>query len=294
MKRGVVLQARVGSSRFPGKVLSTLYDKSCLEWVLQKAGKMEVEEKILTTSVLEEDTPVARMGVQEGWQVIRGSHQDVLSRYAQAVREYALDWLVRITADCPLLDPQLAQTALKRAMEEDADYLALSGVIDGFDVEVIKAEWILKADQKAKLPSEREHVSPYIRKSKRAKKVFLKLHEEDLSHIHLSLDYPEDLVVIERVIKALGGREDFTYWDVVKLIKENPEVIKREKEIIPNEGYFKSLEEDKEFIRGLKGKPIKLKESLKHFEKTKKLIPNCSQTFSKSYLQFSVGASPLF
>lgn len=293
MKIGLVLQARNGSTRFPRKMLAELAGKKAIEWVFERLADLKVDQKVLVTSELEEDTPLAEIAFLHGWEVIRGSPTDVLSRYAKAVDTFSLDIVIRITGDCPLIDPYLIQKALEKAIEKDTDYLVLSGIIDGFDVEVIKGEWVLKAHKKAKLPSEREHVSPYIRKSKKAKKLFYRLHEEDLSHIHLSLDYPEDLIVIERIIKALG-REDFSYWDVVKLIKEKPELLKREREIPVNEGYLKSLKEDREFIKNLKGKKIKLDENLRHFEKTKKLIPNCSQTFSKSYLQFSVGASPLF
>ncbi len=293
MKTGLVVQARNGSTRFPKKMVAILAGKRAIEWVLTRLNKLEVDCKVLVTSLLEEDTELINIAKSFGWYAIKGHPTDVLSRYAKAVEEFSLDFVIRITGDCPLSDPKVIEKAYKKALEEDVDYLVLTGIIDGFDVEVIKGGWILEANKKAKLPSEREHVSPYIRKSKRAKKLFYRPYEEDLSHIHLSLDYPEDLVVIERIIKALG-REDFTYEDVVRLIKEKPELLKREKEIIPNEGYIKSLQEDKEFIRSLKGKPLKLVESLKHFEKTKELIPNCSQTFSKSYLQFSVGASPLF
>ena len=101
------------------------------------------------------------------------------------------------------------------------------------------------------------------------------------------------MLVIERIIKTLQ-KEDFTYQDVVNLIKTQPEILKREKQVMPNEGYQKSLQKDREFIRSLKGKPLNLEKSIQHFEKTKKLIPNYSQTLGKSYLRFSVGAIPLF
>lgn len=294
MKVGLVVQARNGSTRFPKKMLSQIAGKRAIEWVLSRAGKVKTDIKVLATSHLEEDTPLCQVAQAFGWEVLRGDPTDVLSRYAKVVEDYELSAVIRITGDCPLIDPQLVELALGKFMEERADYLSLVGVIDGFDVEVISGKAILLAEKRAKLPSEREHVSPYIRKSKKTKKAFFRPFEEDLSHIHLSLDYSEDREVIERVIRALDYREDFGYQAVVALIKERPELLKREKHIVVNEGYLKSLEEDKTFIKSLKGKPLKLEESLRHFERTKRLIPNCSQTFSKSYLQFSVGASPLF
>ncbi|RME10801.1 MAG: aminotransferase class III-fold pyridoxal phosphate-dependent enzyme, partial [Aquificota bacterium] len=293
MRVGLVIQARNGSSRYPRKSIQLLYERLVLDWVLSRAGRAKVDVRVLVTSWLEQDDIIERIGVCKGWEVIRGHPIDVLSRYAQATANFELDTVIRVTADCPLIDHNLIDMAVELYKDEDLDYFAYNAIVNGFDVEVIKGEWILRADQKAKLPSEREHVSPYIRKSKRAKRLFYRLHEEDLSHIHLSLDYPEDLIVIERIITALQ-REDFVYWDVVRLIKERPELLEREKEIPVNEGYLRSLREDREFIKSLKGRRLKLEESLRHFERTKRLVPNCSQTFSKSYLQFSVGAVPLF
>jgi glutamate-1-semialdehyde 2,1-aminomutase/spore coat polysaccharide biosynthesis protein SpsF len=293
MRVGIVVQARNGSTRFPKKMTSKLLEKTVLEWVLLRAGRAMVDEKILATSILPEDDIIEQTAKSLDWKVLRGSPTDVLSRYAEVVKKFHLDRVVRITGDCPLIDHRLIELSLEKMTKEDADYITLVGIIDGFDVEVIKGDWILIADKLAKLPSEREHVSAYIKKSRKAKKVFLRYHEEDLSHIHLSVDYPEDLEVIERILKELMS-EDFTYQDVVRLIKEKPHLLERRSQVVPNEGYYKSLCEDREFIKELKGKPLKLEESLKHFEKTKRLIPNCSQTFSKSYLQFSVGASPLF
>lgn len=290
---GIVLQARNGSTRFPKKMVSPILGKNLIEWLFIRLDSIRIDKKILATTNLEEDDILAQLAKAYSWEVLRGHPTDVLSRYAHAVELFSLDWVIRITGDCPLVDPRLVERAVEKAMEVGADYLTLTGIIDGFDVEVIKGSWIRLAHIKAKLPSEREHVSSYIRKSKKARKVFYRPFEEDLSHIHLSVDYLEDLLVIERVLKELG-REDFTYEDVVRLIKEKPQILQRKQAVLPNEGYMKSLEEDKNFIRGLKGKALKLEESLKHFERTKKLIPNCSQTFSKSYLQFSVGASPLF
>lgn len=230
----LVIQARNGSTRFPRKVSSKLLDRPAIEWVLCRAKKSGSDEFILATSTLPEDDILEKIAKSQGYRVVRGDSRDVLSRYSIVAKNIKDDLIVRVTGDCPLIDPNLINTAVTKAIEEDSDYLVLSGIIDSFDVEVIKANWILIADQKAKLPSEREHVTPYIIKSKRAKKVFLKLHEEDLSHIHLSLDYPEDLVVIERILEALGGREDFSYWDVVRLLKENPDILKRQKKVVPS------------------------------------------------------------
>jgi glutamate-1-semialdehyde 2,1-aminomutase/spore coat polysaccharide biosynthesis protein SpsF len=274
-------------------MLHSLLGRPALEWVLERCEKIVVDQRILATSEEKEDDPLAEIAQRRGWQVVRGSVEDVLGRFAKAVRAYRLDAVVRITGDCLLTDPQLVQHALAQFDVQKADYLILTKVIDGFDVEVMSGRAILKADSEAKLPSEREHVGPYLRRSKRFKTVLLPYGEEDLSHIHLSLDYKEDAEVLESILKQLEGG-DFAYADVARLLKENPELIEKTKHIIPNEGYRRSLEGDKGAIQAMKGKPLRFEKSLSQFEKVMKLIPNGSQTFSKSHLQFSVGAAPLF
>lgn len=293
MPRAVVVQARNGSSRYPRKMLHPLLGRPAIEWVLERCEKIAIDQRILATSEAKEDDPLAEIAQRRGWQVVRGSVEDVLSRFAKAVRAYRLDAVVRITGDCLLTDPRLVQHALAQFDALKPDYLILTKIIDGFDVEVMSGKAILKADSEAKLPSEREHVGPYLRRSKRFNTVFLPYEEEDLSHIHLSLDYKEDADVLESILKQLEGR-DFTYADVAGLVKANPSFIEKTKHIIPNEGYRRSLEGDKTGIQAMRGKPLRFEKSLSQFDKVMRIIPGGSQTFSKSSLQFSVGAAPLF
>ncbi|MBI3803041.1 MAG: aminotransferase class III-fold pyridoxal phosphate-dependent enzyme [Nitrospirae bacterium] len=299
MPRAVVVQARNGSSRYPRKMLHPLLGRPALEWVFDRCEKIAennthitIDQRILATTEEKEDDPLAEIAQRRGWQVIRGSVEDVLGRFAKAVRAYRLDTVVRITGDCLLTDPRLIEHALTQFDLLKPDYLLLTKIIDGFDIEVMTGKAILKADSEAKVPSEREHVGPYLRRSKQFNTVLLPYGEEDLSHIHLSLDYREDAEVLESIIKQLGS--DFTYTDVAKLIKAHPQLIEKTKHIIPNEGYRRSLEGDKAAILGMKGKPLRLEKSLSQFEKVMQIIPTGSQTFSKSHLQFSVGAAPLF
>ncbi|MDC4226423.1 MAG: glycosyltransferase family protein [Candidatus Manganitrophus sp.] len=228
MPRAVVVQARNGSSRYPRKMLHPLLGRPAIEWVLERCEKIAIDQRILATSEAKEDDPLAEIAQRRGWQVVRGSVEDVLSRFAKAVRAYRLDAVVRITGDCLLTDPRIVQHALTQFDALKPDYLILTKIIDGFDVEVMSGKAILKADSEAKLPSEREHVGPYLRRSKRFNTVFLPYGEEDLSHIHLSLDYKEDADVLESILKQLEGR-DFTYADVADLVKANPSIGRKDK-----------------------------------------------------------------
>src|SRR5208337_3265754 len=143
---------------------------------------------------------------------------------------------------------------------------------DGFDVEIIRGSAILDADKNAKMPSEREHVGPFIRNSGKFRIVSLPYGAEDLSHIHLSLDYREDADSIGVILGRLGSR-DFTYEDIANLVKGDPRVVEKTKHIVPNEGYRKSVEDDRAFLMGLKGKPLKLVNNNELFKKVMDIIP---------------------
>ncbi|HZX48156.1 MAG TPA: aminotransferase class III-fold pyridoxal phosphate-dependent enzyme [Nitrospirota bacterium] len=293
MKTGVVVQARNSSTRYPGKMLHNFHGKSALEWVLDRCAGIETDYKLLATSADKDDDILADIAKDKDWRVVRGSVEDVLGRFAKAVKDFELDAVIRITGDCLLTDYRLVNHALSRFRKLRCDYLVLTDIIDGFDVEVISSTAIISADKGAKLPSEREHVTPFIKKSKCFKAVSLPYGEENLSHIHLSLDYKDDAEVIGRILRKFENT-DFSYEDVASLLKTEPQITEITGHITPNTGYQKSLNVDREFIRRLKGRPLRLKSNMKLFNRVKSVIPNCSQTFSKSYLQFSAGASPLF
>ena len=293
MKSGVIVQARNSSTRYPRKMLHDFNGKTTIEWVLERCEKVDVDSKILATSIDKDDDVLVDLARKKGWHVVRGSLDDVLERFAQAVREYNLDVVIRITGDCVLTDYRLSNYGLAKFKELKADYLMLTRIIDGFDVEVISGRAILDADENAKMPSEREHVGPFIRKCGKFKVATLPYGSEDLSHIHLSLDYIEDADTIGTIMERFGERE-FTYEAVAMLLKGDIVMLDKTKHVVPNEGYRKSVEEDRDFLTRLKGKPLKLVNNNELFKKVMDIIPNGSQTFSKSYLQFSVGASPLF
>lgn len=284
MKSAVIAQARNSSTRYPKKMLHNFLDKPAIEWVIDRCHKINTDYKILATSENPEDDILVEIALKKGWNVVRGSVDDVLSRFAKAIRDFNIDIVVRITCDCILIDYRLANFALTKFYEIGADYLVLTNIIDGFDVEVIKATAIIEADTRAKLPSEREHVTPYIRKTEKFKKIYLPYTNENLSHIHLSLDYKEDAEVIGYILEYFNNK-NFTYKDVVKLIKEKPQIIEKTKHIKPNEGYLKSLEKDYS---------ERYKLSMQMHEKAIKLIPLGSQTFSKSKTQYPYGVSPYF
>lgn len=293
MITGIVVQARNSSTRYPKKMTSTLAGRRAIEWVLDRCSVADTDVKILATSTDPSDDMLAEVAKKMSWMVVRGDLQNVLNRYVKAVEEFGLDVVVRITGDCILIDPRLIDMALKRFIEEGADYLVVTGIIDGFDVQVISSGAIIEAARHARLPSEKEHVTPYIKDSGKFRKVYLAYGGEDLSDIHLSLDYPEDAEVIGNILKELGS-ENFKYEDVVRLIKKKPGIIEKTRHIAVNYGMEVSRLEDRKFIESLKAKPLNVEKSVAFLDRALRVIPGASQTFSKSHIRFSVEVSPLF
>jgi len=293
MKRAVIVQARNGSSRYPQKMLHNFHGKTAIEWVLSRCDGIDCEYKILATTENEEDTVLVEAAEKQGWFVVRGGVHNVLGRYASAVRTYELDTVVRITGDCIFTDPALVDQVLGWYAESGVDYFTLSHVIDGFDVEVLSGRALIAADGQAKLPSEREHVTPWIKKHRDYKKLTIPYTEDDFSKIHLSLDYKEDAQVIDQILGRLN-RSDFRYEDVLALIQAAPDLIQNETTTRVGEGNEVSADQDKRWIESRLASPLKLDESLKHHREVLRVIPGGSQTFSKSALQFSQGAAPLY
>ncbi len=291
MPRAVVVQAGDGSSRYPRKMLHPLLGRPAIEWVLERCEKIPIDQRILATPEDQEADPLAEIAQRRGWKVVRGG-VDVLGRFAKAVRSHRLDAVIRIAGDCLLTDPHLVRHALAQFDALKPDYLVLTKIINGFDVEVMTGRAILRADSEAKLPSERERIGTYFRRSKRFNTLFFPYGEEDFSHIRLSLGDKEDAEVVESIMTQLGS--DFTHADVARLIKAHPELIEKTKPLSPDEGDRRLLEKDKAVIKAMKGKSLRFEKSLSQFDKVMRMIPNGSQTLSKSSHQFSVGAAPLF
>ncbi|MDP2928871.1 MAG: glycosyltransferase family protein, partial [Candidatus Omnitrophota bacterium] len=192
LKTAVIIQARLGSTRLPGKVLYKVMGKTILEYVIERAGKARsIEETIVATTTSSEDSQIADLADKSGARVYRGSEQDVLDRYYQAAKLFGIKHIVRITADCPLIDPEIVDKVVGHYFDTKSDYC--SNVIaetfpDGQDVEVFGFDTLSDAWKNAKLLSEREHVTPYIRKSSGKFKLASFRNSVDLSGKRWTLD----------------------------------------------------------------------------------------------------------
>lgn len=252
LKTVLITQARTGSSRLPGKILKKVNGKELLRIHLERLKKChEVDQIVVATTVEPEDKNIADLAEAMRLKYFRGSEHDVLDRFYQAIRSHEIDpeWVVRVTSDCPLLDPALVDAVINYAQKSDVDYVnnkILDTFPDGQDVEVFKFSALERTWKEAKKKSEREHVTSYIRTNSNLNgstsfKVLGFPGEKDYSNIRITVDEPEDLVLITRLLEALGPDQDWlTYTNYV--IDNDLSTINNH--IIKNEGYLKSLKED--------------------------------------------------
>ncbi len=229
MKTGIIIQARMGSTRLPGKVLADLEGKSVLARVIERCKRVEyVDTVMVATTTLPADNKTTEEALSSGADsVFRGEAEHVLDRYYQAAKEAKLDTIVRITADCPLLDPQHSSFVVGSFLGlQDADYVSNvhpPTMPDGLDTEVFSFGALEKAWHKASLAYEWEHVTPYIWNPKNNFKVFNLQAQEDLSCHRWTLDYKADLIFCRQVYSKLGP--DFTSADVLSLVRSNPKLL---------------------------------------------------------------------
>lgn len=250
MNIAAVIQARLGSTRLPGKVLLDLEGKRVLERVIErvKSGNL-IDDVIVATTIKKEDLKIVKLCADIGISVYCGSEDDVLDRYYQAARLFKIEHIVRITSDCPLIDPDIIDEVINLHLGEKADYTSNTlkeTYPDGEDVEVITFEALRKAWRDSSLASEREHVTPYIRKNPDKFKLANLECSEKLYQKRWTLDNPEDYEFIKIVYKNLYNRNPiFGMGEILEFLNERPEIEKINKMIKRNEGYLKSLKEDK-------------------------------------------------
>ncbi|WP_216746067.1 cytidylyltransferase domain-containing protein [Paucihalobacter ruber] len=250
IKTVLITQARSGSTRLPGKVLKEVNGQSLLEIHLERLKKCtKVSKIIVATTVEAADEIIYNNAILRGFAASRGSENDVLDRFYQAVKHENADWIVRVTSDCPLLDPGLVDEIISYAHANNYDYIA-NGLIehypDGQDVEVFKFSALETAWKNAKLNSEREHVTPYIRNNANGKgtdtfKIVNYPCEKDYSNIRMTVDEQADFDLITHLIQKLGT--DKTWLDYTNYMIKN-DLTKMNKQIIRNEGFLKSLKND--------------------------------------------------
>lgn len=246
MKFLAAIQARFGSSRLPGKILMDLAGKPVLQRVMERVSKSKyVDEVMVLTSISKQDINTALLVSSLGYRVFTGSEDDVLDRYYQAARLLAPEYIIRITADCPVFDVQILDLAIEQ-LKPESDYLAdLNDTLaNGLDLEIVRFSALKKAWEKANLASEREHVTMYIKNN--MDQFVLQDFPcpiPGIGHHRWTLDEQADYELLSKIYSHFEDT-DFYTQDILAFLSDHPDVSRLNAHITRNEGLAKSLKND--------------------------------------------------
>lgn len=245
-----IIQARMGSSRLPSKVLLRLEGVPVLEHVITRVSKSKkIDEIIVATTINKEDLSIVEMCASLGCRVFVGHANDVLDRYYQAARLLLPQNIIRITSDCPMIDPTIIDTVMAEHHKNSNDYTSntiLETFPDGLDVEVFSYKGLEIAWNEARLSSEREHVTPFIKKNPSRFKIQNVTNDIDLSGMRWTIDEPKDYKFLKEIFARVYQKDQiFHLQDVLRVLAANPQLSSINNDILRNEGYLKSLQNDK-------------------------------------------------
>ena len=235
-----IIQARLGSVRFPRKVLSEFRGNPILDVMLERVSQSKnIDAIVLAIPNTSENDELEKFALSRGLKVVRGSETDVLSRYAKAARKSRADIVVRLTGDCPLINWTVIDECVEKVIQQETPFCANSSSFqDGLDVEAFNVELLFEADEKATDSFDREHVTPFIRKTIGANIHLIEPDYEPVD-VRITLDEPEDLTVICNVLESFPDYR-FSARDINTLAKEAPEIFLANKHLMRNEGSLMS------------------------------------------------------
>ena len=221
-----IIQARMGSRRLPGKVLMDLGGATVLSRVIHRLERsQQIAKIVVATTSLPEDEVIVSECERLRVTCFRGSENDVLDRYYQAVRSHSADAVVRITSDCPLIDPELVDETIRVFENEHADYasnVSPRTYPRGLDAEVMTSSALERAWREARELHEREHVTPYLYEHPKTFRLASVSGDVDHSHYRWTLDTPGDLELLRAVYFRFHNRDDFHWQDVIALMEREP------------------------------------------------------------------------
>lgn len=232
-KATVIIQARTGSTRFPGKVLKKIVGKPSLIHIIERVRRMKTVDKIvIATTTLPKDDSIVKTVEEYDKNIIvyKGSSDDVLDRYYQAARQAKADAIVRITSDNPLVDPEISDLVVKKFFKKNCDYccnnLPCRTYPIGLDTEVFTFKSLEKAWKETSQPYDREHVTPYIKENPEIFRIATVQNEDNLSEYRWTMDHPEDYDFINTIYEKLyNKKKEFNMKDVIDLLEKEPEIL---------------------------------------------------------------------
>jgi spore coat polysaccharide biosynthesis protein SpsF len=223
-----IIQARMGSTRLPGKVLLDLAGETVLARVVNHVRRSHlIAETLVATTNHSADDPIVEECRMFGVAISRGDENDVLDRYFQAAQALSAEAVVRITSDCPLIDPEITDKTIAAFLASRPDYA--SNVLErtyprGLDTEVFSMDALGRAWSEAREPYEREHVTPYIHEHPEKFKLLSVTGDEDHSDHRWTVDTPEDLEFVRAVYARVGNKTEFSWRDVLSVLDRHPEL----------------------------------------------------------------------
>jgi spore coat polysaccharide biosynthesis protein SpsF len=247
LKTIALIQARMSSSRLPHKVLADIAGQPMLLQVIRRGQTASsLEQVAVVTSTDAADDAIDRLCNAHAIPCFRGSLADVLDRYYQAASHFQAEAVVRLTADCPLLDGKIIDKVVRTFFQGAFDYVSNTlecTYPDGLDVEIFRFAALERAWKEARLKSEREHVTAYMYKHPELFRLGSVTQAEDLSALRWTVDTSEDLAFV-RAVYSLFADADFGMHDILNVLPDHPEITKINFGQQRNAGYIRSLQED--------------------------------------------------
>jgi spore coat polysaccharide biosynthesis protein SpsF len=229
MKTVAIVQARMGSTRLPGKVLQDLAGEPMLARVVNRTYRAKtLQEVVIATTTNTVDDVIVKLCEARGWSWFRGSEEDVLDRYYRAAKKYQADFIVRITSDCPLIDPEVIDQVVQEFLERqpEVDYASNTWprrtFPRGLDTEVMRMDVLERAWREDRNPAWREHVTPYIYRNPDRFRIHNVVSPVDYSAMRWTVDTQEDLAFVRQIYDYFG-HDRFSWREVLKVLEEHPE-----------------------------------------------------------------------
>lgn len=289
-----VIQARMGSSRLPGKSLKDLAGQPLLARVLSQTNAAKTLNKVvIATSTDLEDDAIVDFAEKHNYDLVRGPRDDVLTRYQIAAEASNADIVVRITGDCPLHSPDTIDEVVHAFLNSGVDYACNTNPYtrpDGQDVEVFTKQLLDKAAANAVLPLDREHVTPWIKRLLDVSILNFRHRRPHYPDLRWSVDHPDDLEFSGKVWTQLeqNKKPAFTFGEIMSAMTNSKS---EPGQAIINEGFYLSI------LKGASSEaalPCKLDKSFEWLARSDKVVPGAAQTYSKSWRHHIRGVTPIF
>jgi|APSaa5957512535_1039671.scaffolds.fasta_scaffold00351_15 spore coat polysaccharide biosynthesis protein SpsF len=243
-----IIQARTGSNRFPKKMLHKIDNETMIWHVINRIKNVKsIQQIVLVTTEREEDQKLLEIAKKSEINGFVGKEIDVLDRFFQCAKKFDADPIIRITGDCPLIDPFLIEKMIQFFVENKFDYISNRiepTFPDGLDTEIFTFHAIEKAKLNARLKSDLEHVTPYITKNPELFKIFDFKNNKNLSEMRWCVDEKEDLEFVKKIYDELNPKIIFSMDEILNVIKKDPKLLKINAGKIRDQGYLDSLKND--------------------------------------------------